>query len=94
MHRTRTQFAARVNRVASGLERKGVVATYEVHDRFLANRESRRRYGQSAPQLDDVQRQALELLRDEGWAAFPFSELVAAPDLWEELEADAARKRR
>jgi Phytanoyl-CoA dioxygenase (PhyH) len=91
VHRTRTQFTARVNRVASGLERKGVVATYEVHDRFLANRESRRRYGQSAPQLDDVQRQALDRLRDEGWASFSFSELVAAPDLWKELEADAAR---
>ena len=91
MHRTRTQFAARVNRVASGLERRGVVATYEVHDRLLANRASRRRFAQSPPALDDVQRSVLDRLREEGYASLPLSELVPDPSVWAELETDAAR---
>lgn len=91
MHRTRTRFAARVNRVATGLERRGVVATYEVHDRLLANRASRRRYAQTPPALDSVQQDVLDRLRDEGYASVPFSELVPDPDVWQELEADAQR---
>jgi phytanoyl-CoA dioxygenase PhyH len=91
MHRTRTRFAARVNRVASGLERRGVVATYEVHDRLLANRASRRRYAQEPPELDGVQQSVLQRLREEGYASFPFSELVPDAAVWQELEADAAR---
>jgi hypothetical protein len=91
MHRTKTRFAARVNRVASGLERRGVVATYEVHDRLLANRSSRRRYAEVAPALDDAQRSVLEQLRTEGYVSLPFSELVSNPAVWQELEADAAR---
>jgi hypothetical protein len=91
VHRTRTRFAARVNRVASGLERRGVVATYEVHDRLLANRASRRRFAASPPVLDAVQQGVLKRLRDEGYAALPLAELVPGPALWQELEADAAR---
>lgn len=91
MHRTRTKFAARVHRVASGLERRGVVATYELHDRLLANRASRRRFGHGEPVLDDVQRRVLEQLRTEGYALLPFSEIVPDPAVWEELEADAGR---
>ena len=91
MHRTRTRFAARVNRVASGLERKGVVATYEVHDRLLANRASRRRYAQAAPVLDDVQQGVLERLREEGYASLPLSELAPDTGVCQDLEADAAR---
>ena len=73
MHRTRTKFAARVTRLATGLERRGVVATYELHDRLLANRASRRRFGSGPPQLDDVQRDVLERLRAEGYATLPFT---------------------
>ncbi len=91
MHRSRTRFAARVNRVATGLERRGVVATYELHDRLLANRASRRRYAQQPPDLDATQRGILERLRDEGYATLPFSELVPDPSVWSELEADASR---
>jgi len=89
VHRTRTRFAARVNRVASGLERRGVVATYAVHDRLLANRASRRRYAGRAPALDEVQRGVLDRLHEEGYASLPFSELVPEPAVWEELEANA-----
>jgi hypothetical protein len=91
VHRTRTRFAARVNRVAAGLERRGVVATYEMHDRLLANRGARRRYSQAAPALDDVQQSVLERLRQEGYASLPFSELIPNPAVWEELETDAQR---
>jgi hypothetical protein len=91
MHRTKTRFAARVNRAASGLERRGVVATYEMHDRLLANRSSRRRYAQLAPELDDVQRHVLERLREEGYASLPFAELVTEPGVWQELEGNAQR---
>ena len=89
MHRTRTRFAARVNRVAAALERRGVVATYELHDHLLANRSARRRYAHEPPILDEVQRGILERLREEGYATIEFSEL--APDLWRELEPEAAR---
>jgi hypothetical protein len=89
MHRTRSKFAARVNRVATGLERRGVVATYELHDRLFANRASRRRYTETPPQLDDVQQGIVDRLHDEGYATLPLSELDEG--VWEELEADAAR---
>ncbi len=90
MHRTRTKFAARVHRVASGLERRGVVATYELHDRLLANRASRRRYTHEPPPLDEVQQGILERLREEGYATLPFSELVSDPAVWNELDQSAA----
>ena len=89
MHRTRTKFAARVHRVASGLERRGVIATYEVHDRLLANRASRRRYAQEQPALDELQRSIVERLRTEGYATLPLRELVPEPDVWSQLEAAA-----
>jgi hypothetical protein len=90
VHRTRSRFAARINHVATALERRGVVATYEAHDRLLANRGSRRRYTHAPPVLDDVQRSIVERLRQEGYATHPFSELVPDLDVWQELEADAS----
>jgi hypothetical protein len=89
MHRKRTRFAARVHRVATALERRGIVATYELHDRLLANRSARRRYTHEPPVLDELQQGVLEQLRREGYATLPFSEL--APELWGELEQEAAR---
>jgi hypothetical protein len=91
VHRKRTKFAARVNRVATGLERRGVVATYELHDRLLANRASRRRYAQEAPSLDAMQQGIVERLREDGYAMLPLSELISDKAQWNELEADAAR---
>ncbi len=46
MHRQRTKFSPRVNRVfthradrvAKTIERQGIRATYELHDRLLSNR--------------------------------------------------------
>jgi hypothetical protein len=91
VHRTRTRFAARVNRVATGLERRGVVATYEVHDRLLANRAARRHLSQRPQALDSVQQGVRKRLREEGYATLPFSELVPDASVWEELETDAQR---
>src|SRR4029079_11875366 len=91
MHRTRSKFAARVHRVATGLERRGVVATYELHDRLLANRASRRRYNHEPASLDGVQESILERLRKEGYAELPVSELGHEAAVWSELEQDAAR---
>jgi hypothetical protein len=90
VHRTRTHFAARVNRIATGLERRGIVATYELHDRLLANRGSRRRYGQQPASLDEIQREIVEQLRTEGYATIPFSQLVPDPAAWNELDDNAA----
>jgi hypothetical protein len=91
VHRTRTKFAARINRIASGLERRGVVATYEAHDRLLANREARRHLSHARPALDDVQQSVVDRLREEGYATLPFAELVPDTSVWDELEADAQR---
>ena len=80
MHRKRTRFAARVHKVATALERRGVVATYELHDRVLANRVARLRHSRERPELDDVQTDILRRLRDEGYAVLPFTELVHDPE--------------
>ena len=89
MHRTRTRFAARINRVATGLERRGVVATYELHDRLLANRASRRMYAQAPPELDETQQTVLDRLHEDGYATLPLSDLLADQTVWNELDANA-----
>jgi ectoine hydroxylase-related dioxygenase (phytanoyl-CoA dioxygenase family) len=91
MHRKRTRFAARVHKVASAIERRGVVATYELHDRLLANRAARRRYAHEPPPLDPVQTGIVDELRREGYAVVPFSELVNDPGEWAQLDAEATR---
>jgi hypothetical protein len=93
MHRQRTRFAARINRVASGLERRGIVATYELHDRFLANRASRRLYTRQPPTLNAVQQRIVAELRREGHATVPFSELITDASVWDELEVNGEKFR-
>ena len=91
MHRTRTRFAARVNRVATALERRGVVATYKLHDFALANRAARRKFAQEPPTLDETQQRIVDRLDTEGYAVVPFAELFADPAVWSEVEAAASR---
>ncbi len=91
MHRTRTRFAARIHHVASGLERRGVVATYELHDRLLANAASRRRYDRARPALDATQERIVAQLRADGYATVPLAELVPDTSVWDNLESDADR---
>jgi hypothetical protein len=93
MHRQKTKFAARVNRVlthrangfAKALERSGIRITYELHDRALSNRASRRLFAESPPALDDVQRRILDDVRAQGFAAVSFGDLFP-PEHWHELE--------
>ena len=89
MHRTKTRFAARINRIAAGFERRGVVATYELHDRLLANRLSRRRYAHQQPVLTELQRDVVDRLRKEGYATLSLADLIEDPSLSKELDADA-----
>src|SRR6266545_4666371 len=91
MHRKRTKFAARVHKVASALERRGVVATYELHDKVLGNRGARRRYSHEPPVLDDTQQSIVDRLQDEGYAVLPLAELLPDAQLRQELEAEAER---
>ena len=91
MHRTKTRFAARVHGIAIALERRGVVATYELHDRLLANAASRRRYARARPALDETQRRILAQLGREGYATLPLGELIPDASVWDALEADATR---
>ena len=91
MHRKRTRLAARAHRVASAIERRGVVATYELHDRVLGNRSARRRYAQGPPALDAVQEDIVGRLRKDGYATVPFTELVPDRQTWSELDAAATR---
>ncbi len=91
MHRTKTRFAARVNHVATALERRGVRATYALHDRVLSNRTSRRRFTGSRPELDDVQRRVLAELDADGYSLLTFEELHSDNGAWTDIEAQAAR---
>jgi hypothetical protein len=85
MHRQRTRLAARLPRhaqpVAKAVERSGIVATYELHDRLLSNRGSRRLHSMRPPQLDEVQRLIVAALDREGYATARFDELVSDQSL-------------
>ena len=84
MHRQTTTLSKRITKVASAVEHKGIVATYELHDRLLSNRKSRGLLGSHPVALDDVQRDIVARLDRDGFAVVPFAELV--PD--EALRAD------
>jgi hypothetical protein len=89
MHLRRTKLANRAHRVAKAVERRGIVGTYELHDRMLANRASRLRFARSRPQLDDVQERILRALGDEGWCSIDFGELFPDPAVWGRLDRSA-----
>lgn len=91
MHRTKTRFAARINHVATALERRGVRATYAMHDRVLSNRRSRRRFSGSRPELDDVQRRIVSELDADGYSLLTFAELFPESDAWPQIEAQSSR---
>jgi hypothetical protein len=91
VHRKKTRFAQRVNRVALALERRGIVATYELHDRVLSNRASRRRLSRQPPRLDEVQRSILGALHREGYAIVSFSDFFPDPADWQAVDDEARR---
>jgi hypothetical protein len=84
VHQRRTKFARRVTHAANVIERRGVRATYELHDRLFANRAARHRYERDGGALGDVQLGLLEQLREEGFATIPIAELVG-DERWQEL---------
>ena len=91
MHRNRTKLAARAHAVGTKIERRGVVATYKLHDRVGANRASRRRFSHEKPQLDATQQRIVDALRTEGFCVLPFAELFPDPAVWQRLDEDGQR---
>src|SRR5262245_17732503 len=75
------QMLVRVRPLARKVDRRGVWATYELHDRVLANRRSRGRYASAPPALDELQRGIVAELDTNGFAVVPFAELVADESL-------------
>lgn len=53
------------------------MATYQLHDRLLSNRSSRRLYAGSPPALSDLQRHIVEAVDREGYTTVRFDELVS-----------------
>jgi len=90
MHRQKTKFSNRVSRVASALERRGIRATYELHDRVLSNRKSRQLFSQDQRELDDGQRGVVSDIEAWGYAVLPFSELVGV-ETWSAVEGQGDR---
>jgi hypothetical protein len=85
MHRQKTKFSHRINRVASALERRGIRATYELHDRALSNRKSRRHFAHDRPQLDETQQRVLSEVDAEGFSVVAFGDLFPE-EHWSEIE--------
>jgi hypothetical protein len=79
-------FTHRADRVAKAVERRGIRATYRLHDSVLSNRKSRALYESERPELDDVQRRILADVEAEGYATVAFTELFG-DEQWQELEA-------
>jgi hypothetical protein len=91
MHRTRTRFAARVNHVATALERRGIRATYTLHDRVLSNRRSRRQFASERPELDDTQQRIVSELDTQGYSLLTFLELFRDESLGSAVDEQASR---
>ena len=99
MHRQRTKLSARMNRVfthradrvAKAIERQGIRATYELHDRLLSNRASRGCFGEAPAQLDDAQRSILADVKEQGFAVRSFHELVDDAEQWRAIEEQRDR---
>jgi Phytanoyl-CoA dioxygenase (PhyH) len=85
MHRKRVRLARRAHRAATAVEKRGVTATYRLHDRLLSNRASRRRYRGAQPVLDAVQQRILGELDAKGFSALSVGDLFAADDAAELL---------
>lgn len=89
MHRQEAKRLAKQRGVPIETLHEEVVSTYHQHDRELLNVDSRRRFAEHPPALDDVQRRCVEQLRSDGLAIVPFSELVRDGELWSRLASDA-----
>jgi len=90
VHRKRTKLSRRAHHVALAVERRGIRATYELHDRLLSNPASRRRFEHGRPQLDDVQRTIVGALDRDGYATVSLADLAVDPALESEIEQQGA----
>ena len=94
MHRQRTRLAARVparaQPVLRAVERRGIAATYELHDRLLSNREARRRFAEQPSALDDVQQRVVDAVKAEGYATVALDDLVRDDSLRAAIEEQGA----
>ena len=90
MHRTKTRLAARAHRIATKLEKRGVRATYRLHDRILSNRSSRRHFASDRPQLDELQQRIVSELQEDGYSLLTFPELFPDGE-WEAVQGQAER---
>jgi hypothetical protein len=92
MHRSSSAWVgrlpARVQPRARAWHRRGVAATFRLHDRLLSNRQSRRLHGNSRALLTDAQRWVVDLVRSEGYAVSTFDDFFAEQD-WRLLMAQA-----
>jgi len=80
----------RVRPLARSLERRGVWATYALHDRVLANRRSRHRFAAAPAALDELQRGLLADLDANGFAVVPLAALLADAELVEAVDEQGA----
>ena len=76
--------------MASALERRGVRATYRLHDRVLSNRASRRSFRAEPPGLDELQQRIVSELEEDGYSLLTFSELFPDEE-WQAVQDQAAR---
>jgi hypothetical protein len=77
----------RADRFSKALERSGIRTTYELHDRILSNRSSRRLWAGDHVELDEVQQRVLGELDEQGYSLLSFGDLFADPQHWQEIEA-------
>jgi hypothetical protein len=81
MHRQRTHLASRITYVAKAVERRGIAATYRVHDRALANRDGRRQHARHPVELDERQQRIVAALNTDGYTVLPLAELLEDREL-------------
>jgi hypothetical protein len=63
-------------RRAKNAEYRGVITTYKLHDRVLANRSARRRFDRARPALGDTQERVLADLNERDYAVLPLEDLL------------------
>ena len=76
----------RLRHAVGALERRGVVATYSLHDRLLQNRSSRRRFAQGHRRSTTCSGALVERLDGDGYAVLPFADLFS-PAAWTALQS-------
>ena len=79
-----------MHRVGTKLEKRGVRATYRLHDRFLSNRSSRREFAAHRPDLDELQQRIVSELRQDGYSLLAFSDLFRDGE-WQRVAEQAER---